>query len=42
MTISGGGHIPRIEPAPHNTQYWDSVKSFVDHGDDDDQGQDQQ
>jgi pimeloyl-ACP methyl ester carboxylesterase len=30
VTISGGGHIPRIEPAPHNTEYWDAVKSFVD------------
>ncbi len=41
VTIAGGGHIPRIEVAPYNTEYWDAVTDFVDpqHGssnDDDD------
>jgi pimeloyl-ACP methyl ester carboxylesterase len=31
VTISGAGHIPRIEPAPHDTEFWDAVTDFVDH-----------
>jgi pimeloyl-ACP methyl ester carboxylesterase len=34
VTIPGAGHIPRIEPAPHSTQFWDAVTSFVDRDDD--------
>jgi pimeloyl-ACP methyl ester carboxylesterase len=30
VTIAGGGHIPRIEPAPHNTEFWTAVTDFVD------------
>jgi pimeloyl-ACP methyl ester carboxylesterase len=30
VTIAGGGHVPRIEAAPHNTEFWDAVKAFVD------------
>jgi pimeloyl-ACP methyl ester carboxylesterase len=28
--IAGGGHIPRVEPAPINTQFFDAVVDFVD------------
>ncbi len=30
VNISGGGHIPRIETAPHNAEYWSAVLDFVD------------
>jgi pimeloyl-ACP methyl ester carboxylesterase len=30
VVISGGTHIPRIEPAPRSTQYWNAVTEFVD------------
>ena len=29
VTIAGAGHIPRIESAPHNTQFWSAVTDFV-------------
>jgi len=30
VVITGGGHIPRVEPAPLSSQYWQAVTEFVD------------
>ncbi len=33
VVIAGGGHVPRVNAPPANTQFWDSVVGFVDPAD---------
>jgi pimeloyl-ACP methyl ester carboxylesterase len=30
VVIPGGGHIPRVEPAPKSDLYWRAVTEFID------------